>query len=181
MGSEARSKAVLLRWLALGIAAAGVVLLAVVVVLALDLGGTFAQKTGEILMPEQIASFPLTRKTTGTQAISELAQMHGRDFPFVSGAIGLYGAGEQATLWISGLALTAEAEQMVIDMRDRIAAGNSPFQPLDSWQDGERTVYELEGLSQRHYYFQSDRLVVWLAVEPVSAVGAISEILSFYP
>ena len=66
-------------------------------------------------------------------------------------------------------------------MRDKIIEGNAPFIPLGERQVGGRTVYELEGLGQKHFYFQSCDLVIWLAADANLAEGALTQSLEFYP
>jgi hypothetical protein len=179
MNSRTRSEAGFLRLLALVAVAVGIAILAVAVYFVLTRKPSGGET--EIPVPREIADFALTRKSTGTAAISEINQMHGLEFSFLEGVVCEYGTGRKATLWVSVLADREEAEQMLTSMRDRIAAGNSPFQPLGVWQNRERSIYELQGMGQRHYYFQSDQLVVWLAVEPPSAQVAIDYLLDFYP
>jgi hypothetical protein len=52
---------------------------------------------------------------------------------------------------------------------------------LGELKDGNRLIYELEGMGQRHYYFQSGKLLIWMAANPELAEQAITEILKFYP
>ncbi len=66
-------------------------------------------------------------------------------------------------------------------MRVKIARGGTPFSSVQEWQDDQRTIYELQGLGQQHFYFRSNRLLVWLAVDEKDAGQAIREILTFYP
>jgi hypothetical protein len=66
-------------------------------------------------------------------------------------------------------------------MRDRIASAESPFTPLAERSDGQRTVYELEGMGQHNYYFQSGDLVIWLAADQQYAEVALQQLLAFYP
>ena len=42
-------------------------------------------------------------------------------------------------------------------------------------------IFELDGLGQRHYYFRSGLLVIWIAVNNDLAEDALSELLMFYP
>ena len=135
----------------------------------------------QINLPEEAAGLPLVDIRSGHQAIAEINRMHGLDFSFTAAKIGVYGVDGQAILWLSELDTKFHAQQMLVDMRDRIALGNSPYTPLDAWKDGGRMVYELDGHGQIHYYFQSERLVVWLAVQPSLADQAIGEVLAFYP
>ncbi len=132
-------------------------------------------------LPEQLAGLPLVHKAIGQQAVDEIARLHGRGFPLSSAAVGVYGLDGEATLWVSGAPLKPMATRMLLAMRDRIAQGNSPFTPVGEHQDGPRTIYELDGMGQKHYYFQSENLVVWLAVDPPLAEAAMKHLLEVYP
>ena len=66
-------------------------------------------------------------------------------------------------------------------MRSKIAQGNSPFTPIDEIRNDNRVVYVLNGMGQKHYYFQSKKLVIWLAADPTIADAAIQQILEVYP
>ncbi len=132
-------------------------------------------------LPEQIAGLPLVRSLSGKAAIEEIHRMHGKDFALVSGAVGIYGAQSQVTLWVSGTAKDAHARQMVADMRARIAEGNSPFTEIGERRQGERSIYELAGLGQRHFYFQSRHLVIWLGCDAELVETVLAQALIFYP
>ena len=70
---------------------------------------------------------------------------------------------------------------MMVDMRDKIARSETPFTQLNEMKYGSRTVYELVGMGQQHYYFRSGNLVIWLAVNEQVAELALQEALEFYP
>ena len=73
------------------------------------------------------------------------------------------------------------AKQILVQMRDKIAEGNSPFTPIAERNINGRMVYELDGLGQKHYYYQSGDLIVWLAANEEEAEQALAESLAFYP
>ena len=141
--------------------------------------GTNSQPKIESL-PDSISGIALTSSTTGEEAIAELVDMHGKEFPIEFGAIGIYG-NREITLWISGASSDSIAAQMTDAMHTKIAQGNSPFTPIDEIQNDNRVVYVLDGMGQKHYYFQSKNMVIWLAVEPSIADKAIQQILEVYP
>lgn len=147
---------------------------------ALLLLGARLSPGGEYSLPEEVANMPRTSTTTGSEAITEVGGMHGKQFPIISAAIGQYGKG-QATVWIAEAESDAMASQMVTAMQERIAQGNSPFTPLEEFQESERALYLLEGMGPKHYYFQSKELVIWLAASPALADQAIQELLEAYP
>ena len=94
------------------------------------------------------------------------------DKGLTAGALGHYG-NDRATLWVSQFASRAAAGQIVEAMRDKIAAGRSPFEPIGMRQMGSRVIYELRGLNQQHFYFQANDRVIWLAVDQPLADQAI--------
>jgi len=132
-------------------------------------------------LPDSLAGLRLVSAVYGPEAVAEVNHLHRKEFTLTSGAMGVYGSGAQATLWVTGAPLDVMAAQMVTAMRDKIAEGNSPFLPLGERQVGQRTIYELGGMGQRHFYFQSSSLVVWLAANPEVADQALRDALGVYP
>ncbi len=131
-------------------------------------------------LPNQVAGLSLSTKMTGIEAIQEFDMLHKNQFPLTSSAIGIYGD-QKATLWVGGAPFNFMAADMVNAMRDKILAGRSPFTPMDEFKNGRRTIYVLEGMGQKHYYFQSKNLVIWLAVSPALADQALQQTLEVYP
>jgi len=131
-------------------------------------------------LPTQIAGLDLTSSVSGESAIAEFTSMHGKDFPVTSGSIGYYGDG-RITLWFAGTGKQSIAAEMVSSMRAGIAEGNSPFTPVKEIQDNNRIVYVLDGMGQKHYYFQSENSVIWLASDQSIADQAIQQVLEVYP
>ena len=131
-------------------------------------------------IPDNLATLPLMDQMTGRQAAFDFSQLHGKQFPLTSGAVGIYGD-HQATLWVAGAPLKGMAAQMVNTMRNKIAEGRSPFTPTAEISDNGRTIYALGGMGQKHYYFQSENLVIWLAVEADYADSALLQLKEYYP
>ncbi|MBI3361503.1 MAG: hypothetical protein HY023_10375 [Chloroflexi bacterium] len=137
---------------------------------------------GDVTVPDVIAGRPLSQKTVGVEAVAEVTRLHGKEFPLTSGAMATYGGSGEATLWVTGVPVDPMAAKMVRAMTDKIAEGRSPFTPAATRQAGDgRVVYELAGMGQRHFYFQSGRLVFWLAANEVIAEWAIKDVMEFYP
>ena len=149
------------------------------------LGFIWSQKLStdpaEVPLPRRAAGLALSRETYGAAAIQEINQLHNLAFPLVTGAVGEFGAGPSVVLWVSGAEDENAAAQLLADMREKIDLGRSPFKSLGENLDGARVVYLLEGLGQRHYYFQSGNLLVWLAADRGLAEEALAEALDFYP
>lgn len=142
--------------------------------------GSRPSSSGTVDLPKQVAGLSLTESRSGAEAISDFADLHGKEFPILSGAIGVYG-NSQITLWAAGTASKSVAAELTNAMQVRIAQGNSPFTPVNEINDHNRKVYVLDGMGQKHYYFQSENFVIWLASEPTKADAAIQQILEVYP
>ena len=133
-----------------------------------------------VSLPSTIAGLQMTDSKTGAQAMAEFENLHGKQFPITSGSIGIYG-NQQITLWAAGVYSNSMALDMVKAMREKIAKGNSPFTPLEQFHLGNRSIDVLEGMGQKHYYFQSKNLVIWLAVSPALADPVLQQILEVFP
>jgi len=136
---------------------------------------------GVVPLPPSIATLPLTAVSEGRQALNEFERLHRQEFPLVGGAVGTYGVNQEAKIWVAESPLSLLARKMVIDMETKIAQGNSPFIPSGEFEDGGHVVYQLDGMGQRHFYFQADKLIIWLAADLSIAEQAIQEIMEFYP
>jgi len=136
---------------------------------------------GTAPLPGQIAGLALAGRSTGWRAVDELTRLHGKGFPLSSGAAGMYGDQHQVKLWVAGAPIRPLASRMLIAMKDKIAEGNSPFTPTGERPDGGRVIYELGGMGQKHFYFQSGDLLIWLAADQEIAEQAVSQVLEFYP
>lgn len=131
-------------------------------------------------LPERIAGLSLTDRLTGAEAAENFINLHNQKFLITSGAIGFYGK-NQVTIWAAGAPFKFMAAGMLNSMRDKISEGNSPFTPMHEFKIGGRTIYELDGMEQRHFYFQSNNLIIWLAADLSIADEAIEQILEAYP
>lgn len=134
------------------------------------------------VLPEMVAGLSQMETNYGPDAVALVTDLHGQSFPLSSGAYGMYGReGSMAMLWVAGAPAKAMASKMVDEMEQAIATGNSPFTPTGKRDVNGRTLYELVGMGQRHYYFQSNSLVIWLAADETIAETALAETLTFYP
>lgn len=94
----------------------------------------------------------------------------------------MYGyPGEMVMLWVTGTPAQPLAAKMISDMETAIEKTESPFTPLGVRNINDRSVHELTGMGQNHFYFQSAALVVWLAADEPIAETALAEVLAFYP
>ena len=133
-----------------------------------------------IALPKSLAGLPLSKASYGPEAVAEITSLHQKDFSLLSGAMGIYGSERQITVWAARFSSNSTAAQMVNNMREKISAGNSPFSPRREQQIGARTIYELDGMGQKHFYFQSGDLVIWLATNIEIADQGLNAALEFY-
>ena len=138
-----------------------------------------ARSPATVDLPTQLAGFIITDSQQGLDAIAVIADLHGQEFPVDFGAVGIYG-NRDVIVWVAGAASESIAVEMTNAMQLKIAEGNSPFTPIDDIDSRNRKVYALEGMGQRHYYFQSQNLVIWLAANPAFANTALQQILEVY-
>lgn len=166
------------KWMALVLIGVGIFLVVI------GLGYTFyiqKENSKSSLLPNEMVGFPLRGEVTGSSAFTELSWMHGQDFQLKQAAVGTYGNEDQVIIYVAGTDTRSLAGQLISAMRDKIAAVDSPFEPIAEREINQRMVYELDGMGQRHFYFKSDQLIIWLAVDEGIAEDALRQVLRFYP
>jgi len=131
-------------------------------------------------VPDRLGTLELVEAQTGPAAAAEIAQLHGEVFPLASAEIARYGSHREATLWVAAAASEAGAAELIGAMRRALARGDSPFTPLEPLLVDGMTLYPLRGMDQEHVYFQSDRLVIWLASDPSVAEAARKAVVEAY-
>lgn len=134
----------------------------------------------ELRLPEELGGLPRIELKTGEAAVGEVRRLHGESFALTSAAFARYGSGGEVTLWIAGASSEGEAAALVASMTTAIARGGSPFSPGAPETIAGVTLYPLSGMGQEHFYFQSDRLVLWLAADPGVAEAARRQVLEAY-
>lgn len=133
------------------------------------------------LLPASVSGLPLISADNGPQAVAEITRMHQKDLLVSSGAKGQYGNANQISIWAAGFSSETEASQSLKTMTEKIFQGNSPFSFIGQRQIRGRSIEGLEGMDQKHFYFQSGKLVIWLAANSDLAEKALDEVLYFYP
>lgn len=131
-------------------------------------------------LPNQLAGVSLTNSTFGASALSEFSRMHNENISLQSGAMGVYGQDNQATIWAAQADSISTAEQLLVSMQSKIAQENSPFQPLGQQQVNGVMVEKLTGMNQTHFYFQSGKKIIWIAANENIASQALQEVIDFY-
>ena len=136
---------------------------------------------GSSLLPKELVGLPLSGEITGPSAFAELSWMHGQEFQLNQAVVGTYGKEDQVIIYVAGTDTISMAGRLIAAMRDKIAAVDSPFTPIAEREIDQRMVYELDGMGQRHFYFKSDQLLIWVAVDDSLAEDALRQVLRIYP
>jgi hypothetical protein len=132
-------------------------------------------------VPQTLAGLALAEQTAGAEAIAQIQNLHLGDFALEDGAVAMYGS-EQAVVWVATTASDSAAAAMVTDMEQSIAQGNNPtFTPVGVYNFGGRPLFQVDGLNQWNFYFQSGAKVVWLSADQDIAEQAVTELMQFYP
>jgi hypothetical protein len=61
-------------------------------------------------------------------------------------------------------------------MADKIGSGNGMFSNLQTLDISGRTIYEVQGLGQLHFFYAANDKIVWLASDPNHAPDALHSI-----
>lgn len=166
------------RWLPYGLIGLGIIL--VIAAIASPLFIKPNSETSSAPIPAQMSGLSIASELTGSAALKEFTELHGDSFPILSGAKASYGSGGQITIWVAGTNSPTTARQLLEAMRNKIAQGNSPFLPTGIRQEWNQTIYTLDGMGQKHFYFLSGKYLIWLASTPEKADQALQQVLDFY-
>ncbi len=121
-------------------------------------------------VPTKLGALALTQTKMGRDALTEFTQMHGKGFDLIGGYVAQYaGAGSAATLWVAQAKDASVAKEMTEQMAVRIGAGNAVFQNLQSLNISGRSIYQVEGMGQAHFFYAMNDKIVWVAVDAAQA------------
>lgn len=115
------------------------------------------------------------------EARAQVEQLHGK----VLGAgldqawIGEYGDPPRATVWATRSVRREDAEALLARMAARLSNNDSPFHVVGPIVRGDAHGYELEGMGQKHYYFQIGSDLYWLAIDPGLGSSGFDELVRF--
>jgi len=131
----------------------------------------------DVPLPQSIGKLRLEKIQAGEEARQEIDRLHGKQIGFQRGYIGLYRAeGGSARLWLSEHSSEREATEAVERMARSMTQGKQQsFWHFRQIVIEERTVYFAVGMGQAHYFFPKGSRVIWLAVDPELARGAIRD------
>ena len=131
----------------------------------------------DIPLPQSIGSMRLEKVQSGEDARQEIDRLHGKQISFLRGYIGTYAAENgSGQLWVSEHSSEREAAEAIEKMAHGMKQGKQQqFWHFRKMILGQRPVYFAVGMGQAHYFFQKGAKVIWLAVDPTLAKGAIRD------
>lgn len=133
--------------------------------------------SAENLLPDTLGPMKLTRSVLGEQAEKQIHKLHGKSIELKNSGIGHYThGGSRVTLWVSEYKTVEEARKSVQIMAKKIKTGqNRVFRDFKETEVGGLTTYFVTGMGQNHYFYQKNRLAVWLAVDAVFSQIVLKE------
>ncbi len=128
-------------------------------------------------IPEKVSTLPLKGTQMGKEALDQFAKMHGEGFDLVNGYRADYSDGtSNATLYVGQAKDAATATKLAADMADKINAGNPMFTDLQELNISNRSIYQVSGQGQLHFFYAINDKLVWLAVDSDNAAEGLHSI-----
>lgn len=128
-------------------------------------------------IPAKAGSLAMTKTMTGTEALAEFAQLHGKGFDLLGGYMAHYGK-DEALLWVGQAKDDKAATDMVAQMAQKIGPDNAMFQDLNTLDISGRTLFSAVGQGQQHFFYAVNDKIVWLAANPQQAADALHSLWS---
>ena len=133
--------------------------------------------SSDVPLPHSIGTLRLEKVQSGEEARQEIDRLHGKQIGYERGYIGFYRAeNSSGQLWLSEHDCEREATEAV----ERMARGMTQGKQENFWHFRqivvqEQKVYFAVGMGKAHYFFSKGNRVIWLAVDPQVAEGAIRD------
>ena len=128
-------------------------------------------------IPAKLGSLGLTQTMTGTEALAEFAQLHGKGFDLTGGYMAHYGK-DQALLWVGQAKDAGSAQTLLDEMAQKIGPDNAMFTNLQALNISGSTLYSAVGQGQQHFFYAVNDKIVWLAANADQAPDALHSLWS---
>ena len=128
-------------------------------------------------IPAKLGSLELTQTMTGTEALAEFAQLHGKGLDLTGGYMAHYGK-DQALLWVGQAKDPASAHTLLDEMVQKIGPDNAMFKDLQALDISGSTLYSAVGQGQQHFFYAVNDKIVWLAANADQAPDALHSLWS---
>lgn len=168
--NKVRKKGKASRWIQIGFALA---ILLFISALLRNETGSFSQRS----LPHNIAGLSMTDTMTGDEAKREVNQLHGLNITLQDAWIGHYG-GQRATVWVSVSPTENDSTYLMSTMIGKIRQGNPYFGNLQEMAIDGQKIFSLNARDgQKHYVYQVDRRVIWIAAPAGNEMPFVQEAL----
>jgi len=136
----------------------------------------FSASAGSLL-PDTLGPMRLTRSVLGEQAKKQIHRLHGKSIELKNSSIGYYThGGSRVTLWVSEYKTDEDARKSIQIMAKKIKTGQNPvFRDFKETKVRGLPTYFVTGMGQNHYFYQKNRLAIWLAVDAVFSQMVLKE------
>lgn len=135
--------------------------------LILAIGLTYCKReTNPSPFPKNVAGLSLIIYSQGKDAIKDINKLHGKEIPIKNGYVLQYKSnGKKATIWISDSGSKEEANFLLSQMAQRLKMDSKLFGHFLETEIKGSIIYSVLGMGQRHFFFQKDIRLFWIAVD----------------
>ncbi len=132
------------------------------------------------ILPRKLGELNLTKVIRGEKATKIMREMHGKELGATEYIIGYYDGDQSGNiLYISLFENENAARKDLMDMSIKLAAGTPVFTPL-TFKETDGGIYlRTEGMGFVHYFFRSNRTLIWWQVTPEHADSTYRDLLNF--
>lgn len=117
-------------------------------------------------LPNNVFGLSLTKKLTGSEAESFVNRLHYGTVAANENEIGFYSSEKgSAVIYISYYNSYDEANEILLQMVEKIENVPSPFEGGDSFELSDHIIYRYSGLGQSHFVFSSDNVLLWISAD----------------
>lgn len=120
----------------------------------------------KVFLPVEVSGFSLNKKLTGSEAEAFVNRLHYGTVAADENEIGFYSSEKgSAIIYISYYYSDDEADQILLQMVEKIENVPSPFEGGDSFELSDHIIYRYSGLGQSHFVFSSGNVLLWISAD----------------
>ncbi len=120
----------------------------------------------KVYLPDKVSGFSLNKKLTGSEAEDFVNRLHYGTVAADENEIGFYSSEKgSAVIYISYYNSDDEADQILLQMVEKIENVPSPFEGGDSFELSDHIIYRYSGLGQSHFVFSSGNVLLWISAD----------------
>lgn len=131
-------------------------------------------------LPNEVFELTLTKKLTGSETESFVNRLHHGTVAADENEIGFYSSQKgSAVIYISYYNNDDEANEILLQMIEKIENFPSPFEGGDSFELSDHIIYKYSGLGQSHFVFSSGNTLLWISADIMWAELFLREYISY--